>query len=199
MDLSEIVKRSYKNCHAIGLHSIVFDQKPDGRLRRMFYTDSSHVLWKNNNVFSSDLSIALHSHHRAIEIHVVKGTVYNITALASFPNNEEDGNTVRWKFQSHIKTNKGRFDVMGNYILSDIKNQKLDVGDTCSMKASDIHTVFVEPGLEAAWIITEGDSDPEYNSICYSNYDLTQFRFEDHYKPITEQEVSVMLELVAKD
>lgn len=187
MDIDEIVKRSYKNCHAIGVNSIVFSQKDDGRLIRMFYTEPNHVLWKNDNVLFKDLSIAFHSHHCDIGITVVHGCMTNVTAEAE--KEIDTSNITGWKFESQIKTGKGSFNRTGYFTLMDVKRQKLTNGSVVLMKADQLHTVYVEPGQVAAWTIHEGDGDPNYDSTCYSNSDLTQFNFEDHYKPISKEEV----------
>ncbi len=195
LNLEQIVKRSYRNCHAQGLHSIVFDEDSNGFLKRMFYTDKNHVLFNNHHVLDKDLTIALHSHHCDIGITVIKGEIWNITA--EIEQEPTFSNIDGWLYESAIKNEKGSFRKMYPHTIMNVKKQKLSQysNPLCAMKASEYHTVYVESGMEAAWIIHEGIRDPNYDSMCFSNNDLTKFNFRDHYLPITLKEVETMLKL----
>lgn len=188
LDLTTIVKRSFNNCHAIGLNSIILDQKPDGHLVRMFYTTPDHVLWKNEDIYSPDLTIAFHSHHTNIGISVVKGEITNITAKA-IPTNQPSC-IKGWDFQSQILTGRGLFSEQDQkYELTDVKKDK---GKCFFMDSTQLHTVFVERGECCAWIINE-EQGIGYNPTGYSNSDLKTFKFEDHYLPLSEEEVILAL------
>ena len=76
-----IFERSFKNCHVVGLHGIVFAQEGE-YLTRMFVTTKNHVLHENECLEEhglwGSLSLAIHPHRIDIEIHVVSGEVWNI-------------------------------------------------------------------------------------------------------------------------
>ena len=193
MNFEQVLKRSFKNCHATGVHSIVLDQDANGYLKRAFLTDETHVLWQNRVLDNSGMTIALHSHHCDIEIQVVEGEIYNMSADVSI---DSLGYQVwGWKFESQITNGSGKF-VKTNqcFTLDNIQEKKLVAGETLRLKANEHHTVFVEKGKKTSWIIQESKEDPNYDNTCYSNNDLTKFDFSGLYKPFSKEELLATLE-----
>ncbi len=183
------VYKSIKDCHAIGVNSIVLEQN-DKKLIRVFYTKPHHVIWKNKDPFSKELAIAFHSHHCDISIEVVYGIMTNITATVK--KEISSSNICGWKFQSAIKNTNGSFEKSNNFTLESIEEETIGPKKLIVMPANKLHTVYVEQDKEAAWIIREGNEDPNYDNTCYSNSDLTNFNFNEHYKTMTEEEVCVI-------
>jgi len=186
-NIDTIVDRSLLNCHATGLHSIMLIEKPEQTIR-MFYTHDNHTLWKNNTV--SDFSLAIHSHHCNITLMQLFGRSFNIDATKVSKGFELD----TYLYQSEILTGKQGF----------TKKDKINVEfgirevneEGIALKADQLHTVYVPEGDKTAWIVVEGREDPNYDSLCYSNTDLTVPTLEQLYiKPSKEEILEHLAEM----
>lgn len=188
-DLDLALKRSYKNCHAKGLHSIVLNQSANGELTRFYYTTSDHFL-EQNLIPEVKTTIAIHSHRFDLKFTTLRGEMINVTYR--FPlENELAESTIfaAWKFQSQILTGQGSF-------LKQERPQKLLFQDACAlsekhsivMKSTDLHTVGVYQGQIAAWMVEETNFNPHHNDICYTNNDMENFSFDGLYQKYYSKE-----------
>lgn len=198
-----IAAKSLKNCHAVGVDSIMFIDQPEYRVR-LFIANANHTLWKNTDK-NNNMSVAFHSHHCNITLVPVTGKFINWRAEEILPfalgkvclydssRSTENGKCFqikKFEYQSKIKEGECRFKLMSSAILES-KGQdfcKYD-SDPVKMKAKELHTVYVNEGETAAWFVFEGKSDPKYQSHCYSWNNLEQFDASNLYQPITKNEV----------
>jgi hypothetical protein len=173
-ELLSIAGMSLRNCHAYGLDSVVFDNTPGARIRA-FITHNRHTMGNNNG--AEKLSIALHSHHCDIRLEPIFGPVFNMvpyesSALGKF----YEG----WKYSSKILSGKGGFESTGETKRYALLSEK--VRKPIHMKASEQHTVYVPSYADAAWYVFEGAEDPNYDSTCWSDRDLSRFDFSGLYQ-----------------
>ena len=203
-----IIKNSYKHCHAKGLHSILLHDTP-GRRMRIFVADENHVLWKNKaNRLMADsnqkMSVAFHQHHCDITLFPLSGGVYNHTLL-----NPGDFDQDKWHwygFQSKISSaNGGDFRKLPEqsawfraFLPSEVDIKTTVLDRELYLKASDFHTIAVESGETAAWLVIEGHDWPGYESVVLSNDDLTKFAWEKHYEPMDLITLTRCLEIIFK-
>lgn len=184
----KIFKSAISNCHAPGLHSIVFIDTPE-KFVRMFFADSTHNL--HNNLLQkftagfklpSSLSIGYHPHHCNITLCCLKGKLINILAKE----NEEYGVPItKYEYTSQITGDELGFKKIKDTYLSNFDVVKLNPGDSLALKSSLMHTVASEQHEECAWLVFEGKEDKDYKSFCYSNANLTNKEdFKELYKPM---------------
>jgi hypothetical protein len=182
----KIVANSVHNCHAHGVDSIVLVDAPEQRIR-LFSATKSHTLWKNSGEHT--YSVAYHPHHCDVTLIGVTGELYNIVIEQS-----DKGNILLSKFEYKSQFNgKGgfKFDTKERFKQPSMSN--IWAGKFRSMKAEDIHTIYIPKGKEASWIVVEGNENPEYESVCYSNDDLECFSFKGMYTNMNEYEVKKTL------
>ena len=158
------------NCHCIGLHSFPIHLSEDGFLKRVFYADTNHVLWK-------PVELAIHPHHVDIKITVLEGDLFN--PIYELDNEGEVYKKFLWN--SHILNGKGGFEYLGEQGLKQISNHKYSVGESVTMKACELHTVQVEGGKKCVWIIEESKPTCDYFPINYSKQDLEQWSADGLY------------------
>jgi hypothetical protein len=178
-NLEKIVERSLLNCHAEGLHSIMLLEKPEETIR-LFVADKNHVLWKNNFInageyLSEEMSVGFHPHHCNVTLFPVKGMFANW--IVEENNSEGDIEAIKYAYQSEITGGEIGFKFLH---LCRLKTLSFEFHSSVlsplgvPMKAREKHTVFVPKGKPAAWIVFEGAEDTNYQSVCYSNGDLTK-------------------------
>lgn len=76
--LPEIAQQSLRNCHAMGLDSVMFDNTPGARFRA-FIAHPWHEMYHNWN--GGKLSVAVHQHHCDVELLPIFGSVWNMRPL----------------------------------------------------------------------------------------------------------------------
>ena len=170
---AEIVKKSLLNCHIAGLHSIMLLDCP-GKTIRIYITDPDHQLNTANG-------IALHPHHCSLTLDVVYGELGN--SIFKIDNDNAFGGVEynRFIYESHINTGQMGFKLDGSDYLRVQKYKRLRTGDSCFMKASEIHTVSCPVNTSNAWIVYEGKNNPNYKPYAWSNKDLTKESSEGLY------------------
>lgn len=194
-------KNSLANCHAKGLYSIVLKKFENGKLLRMFYASKEHDLWKNNykevGPRTQSLGVAIHSHHCDIQILGVHGRMVNIRCVVDKTSKvyKKQQKLKSYKYTSSILNGKknAKFVEVGQENIKIKTVENINRGTAVHMNANELHTVYVEKGQEAAWFILEGAEDENYDSLCYSDDDLTKFQFEEYYKPINVTKVAQIL------
>lgn len=170
-----------RNCHAIGLHSIVLTTYPDGRPRvRMFVAEPNHRLGENRN----GSIVGFHAHRADLVLTRLYGRVCNVSAY----NIEGARGTVQirtWRYTSPLIEQEGGFSRVGTagmVIYYPTPFMRLE------LPAAALHTIYVPAGDRAAWLVTEGDRTAEYNDIVYTDTDLERFDFSGMYEPMPPDE-----------
>lgn len=188
-ELGAIAKRSLRNCHAMGLDSIMFDDTPEARIR-CFIAAPEHDMFRN--CAGSKLSVALHSHHCDVVLSPIFGDTYNISTIGCIGRMPYKA----YKYQSQVTTGKGAFARYGDggYDLG-VRLEHTRLVRPLALNAADIHTIFVPWGKPAAWWVHEGKENPNYDGLAYSNDDLEAFDFSPLYQPMS---VAYLRELLTK-
>jgi hypothetical protein len=179
--LEWIASKSIRNCHAKGLHSILFDDTPGARLR-CFIAMSDHDMYNNRDGYP--LSIAIHPHHCDVRLIPIFGEMCNMTPVYRYQ--LEDCVYYKYKYDSPITGKQGKFTRVQQWSTKGCSlylSNKL-LSHPIAMKAKEEHTVYVPEGRSAAWYVQEGDEDATYCNYCWSNTDLTKFDFSPLYQPM---------------
>lgn len=69
-----------------------------------------------------------------------------------------------------------------------------------TLRAKDMHTIYVPKGESAAWVVCEGKEDPSYakSPFVWSNdRDLEHFDWSGLYQPMTADYVQQTLDVCA--
>lgn len=186
----QIVERSRWNCHARGLHSIVFLESP-GRTIRCFIATPEHELHLNRRATLKRMSIGFHPHHCNLTLNVIHGTVFNWEVeLAPWP--AEHFRLDVFRFRSALKNGgTAAFENGGPVGLRSLNESVLGPGDSLAMPANALHTVAVQHGQAAAWFVFEGRADDEYQPLCYSGARLDQMTFDHLYTRPTQKQIGL--------
>lgn len=186
----EIVARSCRNCHCRGLNSIMLIDKPGARVR-IFFATENHELDQNGllTMGKHGLSVAFHPHHCNVTLHCIMGMFMN-WRVAPYNNEEEHLTLTKFRYASKLAgASRASFQKLEEAKLCFCVSQWLRPGESEAMKATDLHTVNVETGQRAAWFVYEGQENPDYQPICYSNAALDEMDFGHLYQPIGASEV----------
>lgn len=180
-DFQQIADRSILNCHCKGVHSFVLQER-DNMLDRVYVATERHELWKKD-------SIAFHTHRRNLSLTVLQGELFN-----AYIDLAKEGISIpAWKYVSKID-GEGSFERDETVHYTNYRFRKMSIGDTESMDAKMIHTVWSEQHKPCVWLIREGKLDKNYDSTCYSHANLDQFDWASLYQKPTVQEVVSFLE-----
>ena len=194
-----LLSKSLLNCHSKGVHYFVLHEYKDGRVLRMFLCEPDHELWKNNCEVTlsepHELSVAIHPHHVDIEITPVFGYLWNLEFRKkkhhAFQKGQMKFKKFRWS--SQISTGNGGFEYLGEQYLILEKFRMLHPDKKFKMKSNELHTVYVTKWQTAAWLVDEKPASSGYDSVNYSNADLTKWTPEGLYqKPLWEDIVEKM-------
>lgn len=179
----EAAKRSYLDCHARGVHSIYL--APVGGqngMIRMFYATPIHDIACNKDLFDgkdTPLSVGVHPHRRDLILSGLFGTFTNHNLHLNGAGKVE---LTRFHYRSAIKDGECSFKAAGVPLKFTSRSEQVQPGYAVRLAARDLHTVSVEAGKEAIWLVAEGAEDKNYQSVCYSNSDLTKFNPNGMYK-----------------
>lgn len=174
-NVPELAAKSFINCHAEGVDSVMLRDIPENRLRA-FVAHDNHTLWRNSG-FIKGMSVAFHPHHCEVTLIPAFGSVFNVTP----------GYGTNWyryyQYDSKI-TGKGAFyNVPLTGILAQPKMELLT--GPCAMKAETLHSMFLYHMEPAGWFVLEGKENPKYSPFCYSDADLENLDFSQLYKPMS--------------
>lgn len=190
----QITKDSLLHCHTKGLHSVMFLNEPERRLR-MFVSTPESGMWQNfPSVFEDNapLSIAFHPHHCNLTLSVVKGSILNWTTKVS----EGEGMTLeKFFFDSKLIGHGTGFMHLGTETLESVSQKMLYSGQYEYMTADQIHTVAVPRGQYAAWLVYEGREDPNYVPYSWSNTDLQKLTFDGLYEKPDMSDINELLRI----
>lgn len=138
---------SRKNCHIRGLHSIVL-KNDQGRLTRAFFTTPDHRM--HENTLDGGLALGIHSHLYDITLECISGKFCNHNYTKAL----EAGSTLFYGFDS---TPENKVLKPGLHPLRLTSFQWLYPEDKpIFMNSEDLHTVYVQEGEMASWLVLEG-------------------------------------------
>lgn len=187
-NLPQIAKQSLLDCHVRGMHSIMFLDTPEQRVR-LFVATRYHELHLNTSRTLG--SLAAHPHHCDITLHCIKGDLFNYTYEP-----HQDGKYKPFRYVSGILNEQAGF------IRTPEEESVEFVGSACVrennalvLPAKSIHSVHANKGEVTAWFVYEGKEDPSYTSLSYSDKPLQNTVFGDLYGKMTEQNVIELLQL----
>lgn len=194
-NFQEILDRSLLNCHAKGVHSLIFSEI-SGRTIRMFHATKEHDLDRNADaILSRDnprpMSVGFHPHRNNITFHVMRGKLNNIVVKETTRFDAPRFN----KFRYMSKIVNGEI----GFKLDDVKPLRLyqfitlTEGQSDALPADMCHTIHIEHGQSCSWLVFEGREDRGYENVCYSNADLEKEKFEGLYQRPTEEQVRAIL------
>lgn len=191
--VAEITKRSFLDAHAIGLHSLMLVDNPEGRVR-MFYAATNHTLWCNDpSNLDMPFSIGFHSHNRHIQLVALKGVMTNWVIMPVTYKNEVKNtmNLSMFEYNSKIVTNDVcRFShIVGNCRFITKRLTCFSKPSVITLNGNDLHTVYVPRGRDAAWLVIEGEVNETYQSVCYSNRRLDKCDFSHLYRRPTQSDI----------
>lgn len=199
----QILLNAVRNCHAVGLNSIVLLNEP-GRLIRLFVAHEGHTLHHNldpqqnpsiNGGAKTAMSIAYHPHHCDIILEVVRGWIVNRWLDHAVTDPKIPRNLTTWRYRSHLRGEKPGFEKLGPvYGRAEGHWRMLHVRDTLELKASDVHTVGAAANYCPAWLVYEGAEDLDYDPLCYSNADLSTWTGDGMYIKMSPAEIEADIE-----
>lgn len=179
------------DCHAKGVMSIWL-----GKNMRMFVADQHHELWRNATNGSVKMVTGFHPHRCDITLIPLFGDVLNICCESMDGCHSYRDALFACKYGSQIIEGKGSLEVtcMVQYVPVGLKATLLR--QPIEMRAKKLHTIAVPRNSPAAWIVKEGDVDPSYSPICYTNN--LEFDATDMYRPMDEQQVRDTIDFVLR-
>lgn len=188
-NLDEILLKSRLHCHAHNVHSVVLLEAPEKTIR-MFFAAPSHDLYLNfKENITGGMAVGFHPHHCDITLVGLVGRITNWVVGRG----GKEFEAIRHRYDSKLKGGSGGFVVDGIDVLGTLKETNLCWGDSLQMRAPDLHTIAVQQGEPAAWLVLESKEDPNYQPLCFSTVDLEGFDSSDLYKPMTEVDLRLIL------
>jgi hypothetical protein len=178
-ELPVIAKNSLRNCHVVGMDSVMFDNTPGKRVRA-YIAQEYNELWRNG-MPGEQLSLAIHPHHCDIELDRIYGYPQQV-----IPVKHPGGDTyAKWWYRSEITQGNGGFireaDTFEKFKL---ERFPLKSREPWYMAAKDIHSFYVEQFEEAAWMVREFKEDTSYEPFVWSDADLSAFTTNGLYLPM---------------
>lgn len=174
-----MLQKSFLNCHVRGLHSIVFDEEKDGRLTRMFIHEPGGDL----SIGSS--SVAAHCHRRDLKFTMLSGILQNLVVEQG---DYEIPHAKVYDWQTPIGNPRGGHFTRLPGTVSPLIAEKSNAyvkGQTFSLRGYERHTVRCIGRGHTAWLIEEGDLNPNYDSTVWSFQDLENWNSEGLYQKFT--------------
>ena len=194
-NLQEIVSRSLLNCHCMGLHSIMLLESP-GKTIRLYISEPGGDMYKNSprhHDKGKGMSLAFHPHHCNLTLECVTGTIMNwemkVVPTGRFK-------IDRFLYTSGITEGEMGFKKDGEDVLQTKKKTYLKWGQTVSMPAEAIHTVACAEDTLCAWLVYEGEENPDYIPYCWSNSNLEESTQKGLYIQPSEAQVKKLLKSV---
>lgn len=190
-NLEFILKNSYINCHAKGLHSILFINNDLMKIR-LFITTKDHTLYKND-IFSEDLSIAFHPHRFDLYLKVIEGCVINtIIKQCSFEYlNSFTLNSYQYKSKL-LNVEESGFKLINESLCFKLVSQiHYSKNESVKMLHNELHTISVKKDSVAAWFVFEGKEKEYYSDLAFSK-SLPKLT-EDLYLPMNLKFLTTLL------
>lgn len=195
-NMDEIVSKSLLNCHLIGLHSIMLLESPQKTIR-LYFADYNHDMWKNYDGYpKTNMSLAFHPHHCNLTLHCILGRIWQWRIKEEIALEGCEQYIDKYIYKSQINTGKGGFELSSKTQIKTVSTKWVYKDDFDMMNAREIHTVAVENGQLAAWLVYEGMEDEGYNSVAYSWRDLSNFNTDGLYQKPTKEDVISILQRI---
>ena len=188
-----------RNCHAVGVDSIVLGIEVDDEGRKLSMTRvfvAHHDRHELDHLWREDghYIIGVHNHRYPLTIDPVVGELINHEVTLGEPG---AALLYEFKFQSGI-TDELDIVPTGNYGIADAYNRSLVPGDSHYMEATDLHTVVVpKVGVLSAWMVTEGPGVME--SFMYSMIPDPVIDPTGMYLPLAKIEAERVLDRVMEE
>lgn len=187
-----VAYNALRNCHAMGLESIVLHDEPGNRIR-MFVAHAGHTLWANHPGQRFTFSVGLHAHHCAIRLVPLFGDTENHNyAVIPHPM----GDFHAYTYSSGV-TGSPSMEPTGQRAFAHCIRQNALRAGAIALPAHLLHTIYLRRQLRAAWLVIEGKEDPYYRPVCWSNADT--FDFDPLYQPMDGGDVVETLEMVRRE
>lgn len=161
----DIVMMSRKNCHQLHLDSVVIDRKVDGRLTRAFFAHEGHSMYLNDNL--NQMSLGVHNHQYSIHLTKLSGYAVNVLCEDDSEAKEESHYITKYKYNSMLGGGSGV-----HPLHTKVHGLRVVCGDPITfnfLHHSDLHTVWVQEGCKASWIVEEGHKVKD-ETVLYSPY-----------------------------
>ena len=180
------------DCHAKGVMSIWL-----GRNMRMFVADQHHELWRNATNGSVKMVTGFHPHRCDITLIPLFGDVLNICCDDMVGHYSYDGpGLYACKYGSKIVDGVASLEIASVMMHRPVGLKATLLRHPIEMSAKKLHTIAVPRNSPAAWIVKEGDIDPNYSPICYTNN--LEFDATDMYRPMDERQIRDTIDFVLR-
>ena len=197
-NMDRIVSRSLLNCHCIGLHSIMLLESP-GQTIRLYIAEKGNHLYKNSpRFFREGMSIGFHPHHCDLTLHCVAGRFWNWKLFGYHSSSDNDVRKElrlrQYIYRSQITDGKQGFELVEERSLMTKGDYELvEAGRSIFLPATELHTVVCDPFEFSAWLVYEGQEDPNYSPVCYSTSLLEKVSTEGLYQQPTSDQVRTLI------
>lgn len=172
----ETLMMSLDNCHIEGLTSIVLKKEADGSLLRAFLSQA-HLSY---NRVGELWEFGFHNHKYDIDISLISGQVYNLTAKESFEGDPASHQVYKYKFNSYIDGQKK----VAQHSSANLKilNSELLSTKPIHLSCDTLHTIYIPLYLEGSWFVKEGPKVRDYTDL-YTNTQskMNYFSADDLY------------------
>lgn len=145
-----VLMMSLKNCHVVGVDSIVLNMGDKGALIRIFIANENHELY--NNQLLGNMSVGFHNHKRDLNLVRIYGTVYNVVPTLS-PVSE--GHYYECDFSSAIHNKDKKWTINKSSKQYIVNTLRMDIINSIYLNHNELHTIFVPGNKEAAWMVIE--------------------------------------------
>jgi hypothetical protein len=142
--LGRPLKSGFRNCHHMGLTSVVLDEREDGTLSRIFYAEPNCTM---DRIFRPDghMVIGAHNHDKPIRFTRLFGNPRHVSLFTDYPGVSPRSLWFRYPFESAINS--------GESGLLDPRAFQVEVSihdlDNTYMDTRQVHTVLTSP--MSAW------------------------------------------------
>ena len=176
------------NCHVMGLHSLMLQDEPENRIR-MFVATSAHQLHPGPG--HENMPLAVHPHHCDVTLINLYGFPMNhVYRRALGP-----GDWNRCSYSSGV-TGTPALTVVNSGVHLHRTEQHILSDKGTFLPASTLHAISLPAGDSAAWLVLEGQEDPNYESYCYTKN--PKFDPTNLYQPMDKDEASEMLRSITE-
>lgn len=196
---SGIPDMALRNCHAIGLDSIVLGVELDESgvkqtMTRMFI--AHHDRHGLDVLFRADghYMVGVHNHRYNLTLEPVVGELINYEVMLGKP---AAGHLYEFEFVSGIGGDLAIVQT-GRHGMASSRHRSLCPGDCHYMEASDLHTVIVpKVGRYSAWVVVEG---PDVQESCmYSPLPDPFIDSSQLYQPMAKIEAERVLDRIMEE
>jgi hypothetical protein len=179
------------DCHAKGVLSIWLDVGV-----RMFVADHHHELWRNATNGSVKMVTGFHPHRCDITLIPLFGDVLNICCDEMQSDYNYGSGFYACKYGSKIVDGEASLTVASMMMHRPGMLRASLLRAPQPMPAKLLHTIAAPRNSPAAWIVKEGEPDPSYSPICYTNN--LEFDAKDMYRPMDHSQVRNTIDFVLR-